>query len=201
MLPRVVICASGEGSNFTAMVLASRAGSLPVAIAGLIVDRVGAPVIDRARREGVPHALIAPAQFDSRDRWDQAVTSQLQAWRADWVALAGYLNLVGPAVLAAFPGRVVNSHPALLPRFGGKGMYGDRVHAAVLAAGESETGVTIHLIDEVFDRGQIIAQAKVPVLAGDSIERLAERVKAREREFYPEVLARLVAPSLQKFTP
>lgn len=120
------------------------------------------------------------------------MAAQLRKWGGEWVVLAGYLALVGPKVLHGYPKRIVNSHPALLPKFGGEGMYGDRVHAAVLQAGERETGITVHLIDEVYDRGAILAQARVEVLADDTPSALAARVKACESAFYPKVLNDLV---------
>lgn len=108
--------------------------------------------------------------------------------RADLLVLAGYLRLVPSAVIAEFRGRIINVHPSLLPDFGGKGMYGARVHAAVLAAGATESGCTVHLVDEVYDRGAPLAQARVPVLAGDTPETLAARVLAQEHRLLPAVV-------------
>lgn len=112
---------------------------------------------------------------------------------ADLVVLAGYLKLVPARVVARFRGRTINIHPALLPAFGGPGMYGHRVHAAVLASGVRETGVTVHFVDEQFDRGPIIAQRKVPVLPGDTADSLAERVLAAEHELLPQVVLELAS--------
>jgi phosphoribosylglycinamide formyltransferase-1 len=105
--------------------------------------------------------------------------------RADLVVLAGYLKLVPPPVVAAYRGRIINVHPALLPEFGGQGMYGRRVHEAVLASGARETGATVHLVDEVYDRGAVLAQRRVPVLPGDTPQSLAERVLALEHQLLP----------------
>jgi phosphoribosylglycinamide formyltransferase-1 len=109
------------------------------------------------------------------------------------VVLAGYMKKVGPRTLRHFAGRVLNIHPALLPKFGGQGMYGRRVHEAVLAAGERETGVTIHLVDDEYDHGRILGQCRVPVLPGDTVESLAQRVLQREHEFLVEMLVRIVS--------
>lgn len=192
MQPRLVICASGEGTNFEAIVQATRSGLLAAEVAGLIVNREGTGAAQRAASLGVPVRTLIPKNFDDRSRWDGAMAEQLRQWGADWVVLAGFLTLVGGQVLRAFPGRVVNSHPALLPRFGGEGMYGDRVHAAVLAAGARETGVTVHLVDPEYDRGRILLAERVEVLPGDTVDTLSARVKACENRFYPRVLNDLV---------
>lgn len=116
----------------------------------------------------------------------------LLSHEVDLLILAGYMKKIGPSVLARFAGRVLNIHPALLPKFGGRGMYGIRVHQAVLAAGESETGVTIHIVDTEYDTGQIIAQTRVPVLTDDNPESLAKRVLEREHSFLIETLQQIV---------
>ncbi|NQV80010.1 MAG: phosphoribosylglycinamide formyltransferase, partial [Alphaproteobacteria bacterium] len=125
-----------------------------------------------------------------------AVMTALTAAQVDLVVLAGYLKKIGPRVLQAFGGRIVNTHPALLPKFGGPGMYGIHVHAAVLAAGETMTGVTVHLVEEEYDRGPILAQAEVSVDPDDTPESLAARVQAREKTFLIETLRRLGAGEL-----
>jgi phosphoribosylglycinamide formyltransferase-1 len=111
----------------------------------------------------------------------------------DFIALAGYMKRVPARVVAAFRGRIINIHPALLPRFGGSGMYGTRVHAAVLASGDTVSGATVHFVDEEYDHGEIILQERVPVLKTDTPETLAARVLAAEHEIYPEALRRLAA--------
>jgi phosphoribosylglycinamide formyltransferase-1 len=189
---RIAVCASGEGSNFEAIVHATRKGELSAEVAGLIVSRPGVGAITRAERLGVPVSVLTRKSFASVEEWDRTITDQLKAWDVTWVALAGYLALIGPQVLKTFPGRVINTHPALLPKFGGGGMYGQRVHEAVLRAGETQTGFTIHLVDEEYDRGKILWQEIVPVLKGDTPEVLGERVKARENQVYPRILNELV---------
>jgi folate-dependent phosphoribosylglycinamide formyltransferase PurN len=121
------------------------------------------------------------ADFTDAREW----LSLLEEVEADLLVLAGYLRLVPAEVVAAFPNRIVNIHPALLPRHGGNGMYGRRVHAAVLAAGDRESGATVHLVDEAYDRGQILGQARVPVMAGDTPESLAARVLDVEHQLLP----------------
>ena len=111
----------------------------------------------------------------------------------DTVILAGYMKRLGPLTLQAYRGRILNIHPALLPKFGGQGMYGKRVHEAVLRAGETVTGVTVHVVDELYDHGRILAQCEVPVLAGDTVDSLAERVLRQEHRLYPDTLRRIAA--------
>jgi phosphoribosylglycinamide formyltransferase 1 len=192
MRPQIVVCASGEGTNFEALVYASRNGELNADIAGLIVNRAGCGALERAKKLGIPARVLSLKSFPERPQWDQAMADQMSEWKADWVVLAGYLALIGPTVLSRYPARIVNSHPALLPRHGGPGMYGRAVHQAVLTAGDTETGVTVHLIDEHFDRGRIIKQERIPVLPGDSVESLEARVKSVEVRLYPKVLNDLV---------
>lgn len=198
MKNRIAILASGEGTNFEAIVAASRRGDLAAEICGLIVNRkqaVGA--LSRAQHLGIRSEILSPKGFKSREEWDAAMLRRLSDWQADWVVLAGFLVLIGPQVLQAYPNRVVNSHPSLLPKYGGEGMYGDRVHEAVLSSGEQETGLTIHLLDEEYDRGDILFQERVKVETGDSVEQLSHRVKTREREIYPRVLNDLVTGTLK----
>jgi phosphoribosylglycinamide formyltransferase-1 len=188
MKPKIVVCASGEGTNFEAIVTASRSGALQADVVGLLTNKSKIGAVGRAHRLEGPVRVLATKLFSSRDQWDSAMVSELKSWGADWVVLAGFLLLIGPKVLGAFPGRIVNSHPALLPKYGGKGMYGDNVHEAVLKAGETETGVSIHLVDPVYDHGQVLAQERVKVVPGDTLGKLSERVKAAEVSLYPRVL-------------
>src|SRR5262249_9548468 len=120
---------------------------------------------------------------------DLAIRNALGAAAADLVLLAGYMKKLGPMTIEAFKGRILNTHPALLPKFGGQGMYGDRVFEAVIEAGETEAGVSIHIVDGAFDIGRVVRQCKVPVFPGDTSETLRARVRMREREFVVEALA------------
>lgn len=190
--PKIAVFASGEGSNFEALVEASRTGRLNAEIAGLLASRPGIGAIERARRLKVPSAVLNPKDYSSSAQWDSEVLKTLQAWGAEWVALAGFLSLIGPKVLSAFHERIVNVHPALLPKFGGPGMYGQRVHRAVIAAAEKETGITVHLVDAEYDRGRILAQVKIPVGGVQDPDALAAAVRVLEHEHYPRVLNDLV---------
>lgn len=177
--------ASGGGSNLQALLdhLGGRDASAAVALVGS--DRPDAGALARARKAGVPTVLIGNAGADAA-----ALLAALGAHGIQLVVLAGYLKLVPAAVVQAFHGRILNIHPALLPSFGGPGMYGRRVHEAVLRSGARVSGATVHLIDEQYDRGTIIAQWPVPVRDGDTPERLAARVLAAEHALLVAVVRR-----------
>ncbi|HUF74675.1 MAG TPA: phosphoribosylglycinamide formyltransferase [Longimicrobiales bacterium] len=180
---RTAVFASGGGSNFQALLdHQSPTGSWRVAL--LVTDREDAGAGVRARAAGVDVAVVAPGARDPRDS-GRELLAVLDDHRIDLVLLAGYLKLVPREVVERYEGRMLNIHPALLPKFGGKGMYGMRVHRAVLDAGETESGATVHLVDEEYDRGAIVAQRRVPVLEGDTPEALAARVLAVEHRLYP----------------
>ena len=150
-----------------------------------------AGALARAGRESIPHYHLSAKTHPSPDALDQAILDALLAHAVDIVILAGYMKKLGDRTLARYDGAVLNIHPALLPKFGGQGMYGIRVHEAVLAAGETESGVTIHLVAGEYDSGTVIAQATVPVLPGDSPQSLAERVLKLEHATFPQVLRKI----------
>jgi phosphoribosylglycinamide formyltransferase-1 len=179
---RVAVLVSGGGTNLQALLDALH--DSPIAqVARVISNRPDAGALARARRAGVPTTVL-------RDPNDPAelVTA---LGDAQLVVLAGYLKLVHAPVVARFRGRMINIHPALLPAFGGPGMYGRRVHEAVLASGAKESGATVHLVDEEFDRGKIIAQERVRIEAGDTPDSLAARVLEAEHRLLPKVVLEL----------
>ena len=173
----MAVAVSGRGSNLIALDEALAADGTAQVV--LVLSERAAPAIDRARERGIATHVLA----DHRDgtEWIAA----LRAAEADLLVLAGYLKLVPSAVVRAYAGRIINIHPALLPRHGGSGMYGRRVHEAVLGAADGESGATVHLVDEHYDRGDILGQARVPVEAGDTPEMLAARVLAVEHRLLP----------------
>ncbi len=173
---RVAVAVSGRGSNLQALL-----DSLdPEASVVLVLsNRADAGALERARSRGIPTAVLNdPA---SAGEW----LVPLEQAGANLLVLAGYLKLVPAEVVGKYRGRIINIHPALLPDFGGPGMYGGRVHQAVLASGATESGATVHLVDEAYDRGPILGQARVPVLPGDSVETLAHRVLEVEHRLLP----------------
>lgn len=176
---RVAVLVSGGGTNLQALLDAFH--DSPIArITRVISNRPDAGALERARKAGVPTTVLR----DTKD------PSELHAALADaqLVVLAGYLKLIHPSLVARFRGRMINIHPALLPDFGGAGMYGHRVHEAVLASGAKESGPTVHFVNEEFDRGAIIAQERVPVMPGDTPEKLAARVLEAEHRLLPRVV-------------
>lgn len=183
--------ASHGGSNMQAILDAIAAGALPAEARIVICNNSGARALERARAAGVPGLHLSAAALGSEEALDRAMLEALRGHGVGLVVCAGYMRKVGPRVLAAYARRMLNIHPALLPRHGGKGMYGIRVHEAVLAAGERETGVTVHLVDEVYDHGPIVAQARVPVQPGDTPEVLQARVLQTEHRLYPDTLRRI----------
>jgi phosphoribosylglycinamide formyltransferase-1 len=174
---RVAVAASGRGSNFSALCDAL-AGSDAARVVLLITDRE-APVIGAASDRGIASHRLVDAT--SAEEWRRA----LGTVPCDLLVLAGYLRLVPTGVVEAMRGRIINIHPALLPKYGGKGMHGERVHAAVLAAGDPESGATVHLVDEVYDRGEILAQGRVAVPPGATSAELARAVLAVEHRLLP----------------
>lgn len=189
---RVAVLASGGGTNLQTL-LDACGPDAPARVTRVISNRPDAGALERARRAGIPAVVL-------RDPGDAAELLAALA-DADLVVLAGYLKLVPAAVVARFPRRLVNIHPALLPAFGGPGMYGRRVHAAVLASGATESGVTVHYVDEQYDRGPIIAQRTVPVVPGDTPETLAARVLAVEHQLLPQVVLELARKLIEQEQP
>jgi phosphoribosylglycinamide formyltransferase-1 len=191
---RIAVFASGSGTNLQSLLdhfggPGGRATSL-AEIALVVADRPDAGALDRARAGGAETSVIQ-VQGRAVDDVARDTLQALGAARVELIALAGYLRLVPTEVVRRYRGRILNIHPALLPSFGGKGMYGIRVHRAVLEAGCRLTGVTVHLVDEHYDTGPVLAQWPVPVLDGDSPERLAARVLQVEHRLYPAVVETL----------
>jgi formyltetrahydrofolate-dependent phosphoribosylglycinamide formyltransferase len=180
---RAAVLASGGGTNFQALLDHQKPGGA-WSIVLLVTDRDDAGAIDRAAAASVPSAVI-PTKGRERAVVAREMLQLLARHRIDLILLAGYVKLVPPEVVARYRGRMLNIHPALLPAFGGKGMYGKHVHAAVLASGSRESGATVHFVDEVYDQGTIVGQRRVPVLESDTPEALAARVLEVEHELYP----------------
>lgn len=176
-----------------AVVDACKRGALDARPCVIISNNAGSEALARAVREGIPAYHLSTRSYPDADALDGAILEALIRHEVGLVVLAGYMKRVGPRVLARFPGRIINIHPALLPRHGGAGMYGERVHHAVLAARERETGVTIHRVDAEYDRGTIITQCRVPVFEGDTAATLAARVLAEEHRLLVETLRRILA--------
>ena len=181
---KAAVFASGGGTNFQALLDHQRTDP-PWRIALLITDRPTAGALDRALAMQVP-SLVVPTKDRPPDDVGAEMLAGLDDHDVDVIFLAGYLKLVPPEVVSRFANRILNIHPALLPAFGGKGMYGMNVHRAVIESGVRVTGATVHLVDEEYDRGRILAQWPVPVQPGDTPQDVAARVLAAEHVLYPE---------------
>lgn len=181
MTMRVAVAVSGRGSNLEAL-LRALGPQAPARVVLVLSNRADAGALEVARGGGIATDVLATP--DDAAAW----LSSLERHEVDLLVLAGYVKLVPPEVIARYRHRVLNIHPALLPAHGGKGMYGRRVHESVLASGDTESGATVHLVDEEYDRGAILAQSRVPVLPGDSPERLAARVLEAEHRLLPAVV-------------
>ena len=186
---RIAVFASGGGTNLQAL-LDHPASEWKVSL--VLSDKAGAGALQRAERAEVARGVVVTGP-GMADESEKDMLDALREHEIDAIALAGYMKLVPAGVVTPYHGRIVNIHPALLPAFGGKGMYGMHVHSAVLESGARVTGATVHLADEVYDRGRIIAQQPVPVKTGDTPEELAARVLRVEHWLYPRVVDHLAA--------
>lgn len=183
--------ASGAGSSAQAIVAAIEAGALAAEARLMVSNNRSAAALEFARQHGLA-ALCIPTQADPNAA-DAALAETLQAHGVNLVVLSGYLRQLGPQTLGRYAGRVVNIHPGPLPEFGGHGMYGRRVHEAIIAAGVQQSGVAIHVVDEEYDHGPVIARKVVPVERGDTPETLESRVRAAEPAFFVETLQRIAS--------
>jgi phosphoribosylglycinamide formyltransferase-1 len=170
---------------------ALRSGVLKGEAAIVISNNPDAPALQFARDGGIPARCLNSSCYAPAPNLDRAIADALAERNCNLVVLSGYMRKLGPETIARFRGRILNIHPALLPKIGGQGMYGMRVHEAVLAAGEKATGITVHIVDDEYDCGPILAQHELPVLPGDTPERLARRVADTEPSVYIDVLGRL----------
>jgi len=183
----IAIFASGTGTNAQKIIDHFR-NHTGIKISLIICNKPGAGVLQIAAKENIPSILIEKEQFFRGN----AYIDELKSFNIDFIILAGFLWKIPSSLIKAFAGRIINIHPALLPAYGGKGMYGAKVHAAVIAAGEKESGITIHYVDEIYDHGKIIFQAKCEVLATDTPDSLAQKIHLLEHEHFPLVIEKLL---------
>lgn len=194
---KLAFLASHGGSNMQAIIDSIKSGRVDADPVVVISNNSDSRALQRAKQEGITGIHISNQTHPDPDEMDDAITGTLLDAETDLVILAGYMKKIGQKTLDAFKGRILNIHPALLPDFGGKGMYGKRVHEAVLAAGASVTGVTIHVIDDQYDHGPILAQEEVPVLNNDTADTLAERVLKKEHTLYSETIAKIISGEIR----
>ena len=180
----ILVLVSGSGTNLQALIDAQRSDSLPGSIAAVVSDRPGVYALERSRAAGIP-ALTEEAdkrlpKEQRRIELSNRILTIARNNKIDLIILAGFLSILQGKFLEEYSGRIINIHPSLLPKYGGQGMYGERVHQAVLAAGEKESGCTVHLVDQGTDKGTVLLQRRVAVLAGDTAESLAQRIHKEE---------------------
>jgi phosphoribosylglycinamide formyltransferase-1 len=184
----IAILTSGKsrGSNFESIARYIKKRKLPISIKFVVVTRDDAPIIKRAEMLGVPWVILS-----DKKNFESELLSLLRQHNIQLIALAGFMRKLSPYLLNQFKGKIINIHPALLPRYGGKGMYGMRVHKTVFDNNEKESGVTVHFVNEKYDAGKIICQKKIPINHLKSPEEIAEAVLKIEHEIYPKVIEKL----------
>jgi phosphoribosylglycinamide formyltransferase 1 len=186
-MKQIAIFASGAGSN-AGRIIDYFHHHPTVKISLIVCNKPGAGVLDIAGKELIPYILIEKEKFFRGN----AYVDELKERKIDFLVLAGFLWKMPSELVNAYRGRIINIHPALLPKYGGKGMYGQHVHAAVIAAREAESGITIHYVDELYDHGQVIFQASCPVAADDTPESLARKVHLLEHEHFPRIIEEVI---------
>jgi phosphoribosylglycinamide formyltransferase-1 len=193
---RIAVLASHEGSLLQAVIDACRSGELDADVVLVVSNNSAAGALRRASAAGIDVAHLSSATHPDPEALDRAICERLACAGADLVLLAGYMKRLGPRTLERFAGRILNTHPALLPKFGGRGYFGRRVHEAVIATGEVESGATVHWVQGDYDSGPVLAQTRLPVRADDTPESLEARVKVAERQLLIDTLKSLARHSM-----
>jgi len=189
----IAVFASGRGSNFNAILNAVTEGRLPARVSLLVSNNSNAGAMELARSRNIPAVHVSQRQFSSEDEDGERLLALLTQYHVDLIALAGYMKRVPVKVIERFRNKIVNIHPALLPDFGGEGMFGIHVHEAVIATGAKVSGATVHIVDEEYDHGVIVLQKTVDISPNDTPETLAAKVLKIEHEIYPQALAAFAA--------
>ena len=188
---RLGVLASHGGTNLQSIIDSCEAAWIPAEVAVVISNNSQSGALERARKHKIDAVHLSNKHYPDDEDLDEAIIEVLREHKVDLVCLAGYMKRRGPKFLSAFKNRILNIHPALLPKFGGEGFYGMRVHEAVLEAKERESGVTVHIVDDKYDHGPILAQKRVPVLPDDTPETLAARVLVEEHKIYSDVIGKI----------
>lgn len=191
-LPRIAVLASGRGTNLQAIIDAVSAGELAADITCVLSDRPGAMALERAERHGIPARCIDYRGMGDPPRYESELASALEALAPDLIVLSGYMRILPPRIVRRYPLRIINIHPSLLPAFPGL-----HPHAQALAYGVKVSGCTVHFVDEGVDSGPIIAQTAVPVYDDDTEDTLAQRILQEEHRLYPQVIAKVLAGTLE----
>ncbi|MCX6834172.1 MAG: phosphoribosylglycinamide formyltransferase [candidate division Zixibacteria bacterium] len=189
---RLAVFISGGGTGLQAIIDASKRGDLIADVVWVVSNSSKAFGLERAKNAGIETFVFLSKKYGTPEEATVDLLTKLHERKVEYIALAGYLKLLPVEIIRAYPKRIVNIHPGLLPKYGGPGMYGHFVHEAVIAAGEKESGPTVHIVDEIYDHGRILEQVRVPVLTGDTPDSLAARVLVEEHKLYPRVIDNLI---------
>ncbi|MDE6742899.1 MAG: phosphoribosylglycinamide formyltransferase [Lachnospiraceae bacterium] len=193
----IAVFASHGGSDLQAIIDGCKKEQINATVTVIISNNSDSMALQRAKKENIPNFHMSAKKYGSEEVLATELLNVLNQYHVDMIFLAGYMRLLHSSILEKYNNRIFNIHPALLPKYGGKGMYGMNVHSAVIKAGEKETGVTIHRVNAEYDSGEIVAQTKVAVMENDTPELLAERVLEREHEFLVEVISDIVDGKIQ----
>ena len=199
---RIAVLGSGRGSNFDAIMRALEQGMIPGAQVCIVIsNNSGAGILELARSHGVPAVHLSHKQFADEEHFVAALLDLLAKHEVNLIVLAGYMKHIHERIIMAYRHRIVNIHPALLPKFGGHGMYGHHVHEAVIASGERISGATVHLVDEEYDHGRILLQRTLTLAADETPDSLAARVLQLEHQLYPDALRQIAQGHITLDTP
>ena len=194
-MKHLVFFASGSGTNFQSVINAVTAGKINARIMGLVSNKPDIGAVGRAQKHNIATKVLNPTTFANQQAYEDVLLDTLEKWAPDLIVLAGYLLKIPTSVIKKYEGKIINIHPALLPKYGGKGFYGMNVHKAVIEAGEPESGCSVHFVTEVYDEGPVISRKTVPVKSTDTPEKLASRVLKQEHKLLPEVIQDLLTNS------
>jgi phosphoribosylglycinamide formyltransferase-1 len=185
---KIAVFISGSGSNLQVLIDACRNGDIDAEIVCVVSNKPEVKCLDRAAKAGIDTVVVSHRQYDEREAFDQALLKAIAPYQADLICLAGFMRILTPGFVSQWEGRMLNTHPALLPKHGGEGMYGEHVHRAVLDAKDAESGVSVHYVIPEVDQGPVILQRRVSVLKDDTPDTLAARVLEQEHIAYPQAV-------------
>jgi len=191
-IPRLAVFISGTGTNLQALIDAKKKKKLEAEIALVVSSSPSAAGLGKAEKEGIETFVFQEKEFASKEEATNALLSILREKKIEYIALAGYLKIIAAEIISEYENKIINIHPAILPKYGGQGMYGIHVHEAIIAAHDKESGLTIHLVDEKYDHGRILKQIKVPVYEDDTPGLLQQRILKEEHKHYPIFVNKLV---------
>ncbi len=194
MKKRIAVFASGGGSDFQSIIDGVESGAINAEIVMLVASKEGIFALERAEKHNIRSAVFCLADYNSKAEMFGEISNHMDVLLVDYIVLAGYLTILPTDFVQQYKNRIINIHPALLPKFGGVGFYGMNVHRAVIASGEKVSGATVHFVDSGVDTGEIIQQVEVPVLPSDTAEELQKRVLAAEHKLLPQAIAKVCEP-------